>query len=68
VDITGMNGLGGNNIMLNFTDTNATSSTDVNDFLITAVFDNVQVVPEPGTMAALGLGAAALLRRRKKSA
>jgi len=29
---------------------------------------NVTVVPEPGTMAALGLGAAAMLRRRKKAA
>ncbi len=27
---------------------------------------SIQAVPEPGTMAALGLGAAALLRRRKK--
>jgi hypothetical protein len=29
---------------------------------------DVTVVPEPGTMAALGLGAAALLRRRRKNA
>jgi hypothetical protein len=28
---------------------------------------NVQVVPEPATMAALGLGVAAMIRRRKKS-
>jgi hypothetical protein len=29
--------------------------------------DNVQVVPEPATMAALALGAGALVRRRRKS-
>lgn len=35
----------------------------------TAYFDNMRVesVPEPASMAALGLGAAALLRRRKKA-
>ena len=31
------------------------------------VFENVQVVPEPASLAALGLGAAALLRRRRRS-
>ncbi len=34
---------------------------------LTSVNQNLQTVPEPGTMAALGLGAAALLRRRNKS-
>jgi hypothetical protein len=29
-------------------------------------YDNLNVVPEPATMAALGLGLAALLRRRRK--
>lgn len=60
--------LGGSNILLNFSDTNAGSSTDPNDFLNAMIVDNVsvQVVPEPATLCALGIGAAALLRRRKK--
>jgi hypothetical protein len=60
--------LGGGNIMLNHSDTNATSSTDPNDFLINTIFDNVSVsaVPEPATMAVLGIGALALMRRRRK--
>jgi hypothetical protein len=66
VDITGMNGLGGTNIHLAMSDTNAGSSTDPNNFLNAAIFDNVRVVPEPATLAALGIGVAALLRRRRK--
>lgn len=60
--------LGGGNILLNHSDINAGSSTDPNDFLICTIFDNVRVdvVPEPASMAALGLGVAALLRRRRK--
>jgi len=60
--------LGGTNIFLGQFDINATSSTDPNARnLLFGLVDNVEVqaVPEPGTMAALGLGALALMRRRK---
>ncbi|MBX7131117.1 MAG: PEP-CTERM sorting domain-containing protein [Fimbriimonadaceae bacterium] len=35
---------------------------------VAIVNQNLQVVPEPATLAALGLGAAALIRRRRKTA
>lgn len=62
--------LTGNNIFFGIFDINATSSTDVNDFLITAIYDNViiTVVPEPSTVVLGllgGLGALFLVRRRK---
>ncbi|HMS54467.1 MAG TPA: PEP-CTERM sorting domain-containing protein [Fimbriimonadaceae bacterium] len=66
VDMTGLT-LSGNNIMLMHSDTNGTSSTDPNDQLINTIFDNVKVVPEPGTFVAVGIGALLLLRRRKKA-
>jgi hypothetical protein len=59
----------GENILLMYSDTNATSSTDVNDVnLLFGLFDNVQVtlVPEPSSFALLGLGGLALLARRRK--
>ena len=59
----------GSDIFLGMFDSNATSSTDPNDFLITAIYDNltVSVVPEPSTYLLTCLGAAAcfLFRRRK---
>jgi len=61
---------GGTNIAIGQSDINATSSTDPNaGALLFGLVDNVQVtaVPEPATMVVLGLGAAAVLRRRKKS-
>ena len=62
VDTTGQV-MGGSNIHLNFSDTNAgVSGSDLN----CAIFDNVNVVPEPATMAALGLGVVALIRRKRK--
>ena len=36
------------------------------DRLGVGYFDNLAVVPEPATLAPLGLGVAALLRRRRK--
>src|ERR1051325_5394180 len=59
----------GNDIFLGMFDSNGTSSTDPNDFLITAIYDNLTVtgVPEPSTCLLGCLGAAAffLFRRRK---
>lgn len=60
---------GGSDIFLGQADINSTSSTDVNArSLLFGLVDNVSVVPEPATFAVLGLGAAALLRRRRKGA
>ena len=61
--------LGGGNILLNYYDINAGSSTDPNaGSLLFGLFDNVRVtaVPEPSTYALLGLGALFLAARRRK--
>lgn len=61
----------GENILLMYSDTNATSSTDPNDTaLLFGLFDNVLVtaVPEPSTVTLAvcgGLGMLMLFRRRK---
>ena len=59
--------LGGGNIFFGHSDTNATSSSDVNDVnLLFTLIDNVSVqVPEPSALA-LAIPAAALMLRRRK--
>jgi hypothetical protein len=63
--------LGGGNILLNYYDINATSSTDVNaGALAFGLYDNVRVlsvVPEPSAAAMLGLGLTLLVGRYRKS-
>lgn len=60
--------LAGDNIFFGMADTNSTSSTDPNDFLNTAIYDNIVVtaIPEPQagilTLACCGL----LARRRRR--
>ncbi len=57
--------LGGSNILLNMFDTNATVALDPNH-LNFVLYDNVSVVPEPATMAVLGFGALAMLRKLRR--
>jgi hypothetical protein len=69
--------LGGDNIFFGHSDTNATSSTDVNDVhLLFTLIDNIQVtqngtsIPAPPTLVLLGVAlvAARLNYRRKQRA
>ena len=60
--------LSGNNIFFGLFDINAGSSTDGDDQIVTAIYDNITVttIPEPSSLALVGLGCLALLARRRK--
>ena len=64
--VTGLT-LNGSNIFFGMSDTNAGSSADPNDFLNSAIYDNIRVdaVPEPG-VALLGALAGAVLAHRRR--
>jgi len=60
--------LGGDNILFGHSDSNGSSSSDPNASLLNVtLIDNivVQVIPEPSSLALCGLGALALLARRR---
>lgn len=57
----------GENIFFGHSDTNATSSTDVNDVnLLFTLIDNVSVIPEPASLSLLGLSLIGLLARNRR--
>lgn len=60
--------LSGNNIFFGLFDINNGSSADANDQLVTAIYDNIVVttIPEPTSLALVGLGSLALMARRRK--
>jgi hypothetical protein len=68
VPINDLAALGGDNIFFGMFDINATSSTDVNDFLNAAIFDNirVEVIPEPASACFLAVAVAGLCARRRR--
>lgn len=69
VDVT-LEAFAGDNIFLGLFDINATSSTDPNaPSLLFALFDNVQVtaVPEPGSLALVGIAGGILAVRRRRN-
>jgi len=69
VPVTDDTVVAGDNIFFGHSDTNGTSSTDVNDVnLLFSLIDNVAVtqVPEPASLGVLALGCGPLLRRRAR--
>jgi hypothetical protein len=70
VPITDFAALGGDNIFLGMFDINAASSSDINDLLNAALFDNIRVelIPEPGSTCLLAVATAALCVRRRRRA
>jgi hypothetical protein len=57
----------GNNIFFGHSDTNGTSSSDVNDVnLLFTLIDNVTVIPEPASLSLLCLSTMGLLTRRRR--
>jgi hypothetical protein len=69
VPITNLEALGGDNIFLGMFDINATSSTELNDFLNAAIFDNIriEVIPEPTSACFLAVAVGGLCGRRRRS-
>lgn len=68
VDSSTITGFGGSNFFLGHFDTNGTSSADPNDVnLLFTLIDNVQVIPEPSSLAILGMSLIGLLVRSKRS-
>lgn len=68
IDLTTAPAFGGNNILFNQSDINATQTTAAENPVLFGLIDNVRVtaVPEPSTYALLGLGALFLAARRRK--
>ncbi|MBI4579782.1 MAG: PEP-CTERM sorting domain-containing protein [Planctomycetes bacterium] len=59
--------LGGGNMFFGHSDTNAGSSADPNDYLLNVtLIDNIEVIPEPATVALLAGGSLLVLRRRRR--
>lgn len=68
VPITNFEALGGDNIFFGMFDINATSSDDINDFLNTALFDNirVEIIPEPSIASSVVIGVLVCCARRRR--